>query len=286
MRRIALVPVALLLLPALSCGGGGPRISPSEVVVARAAALPADPGDAAWNGAPLHPAALVLQDMVDPRLLTASTTQVRVQALTDGARVAFRLEWDDATGDDEARPARFADACAVQLPAKLERDVPAPQMGESGRGVEISYWRASWQATVDGRKDDVATLYPNAAIGHYPFEAASLSPGSPERQAMELRYGPAHALGNPMAGPRSSPVEDLVAEGPGTTRPAPATRSQGRGERGPKGWRVVISRPLPDGLAPGARTQVAFAVWQGSQGEAGARKMRSPWVPLAVEGMR
>jgi hypothetical protein len=43
---------------------------------------------------------------------------------------------------------------------------------------------------------------------------------------------------------------------------------------------VVITRQLPESLAPGERTHIAFAVWQGSQHEAGARKMRTGWVPL------
>jgi hypothetical protein len=53
--------------------------------------------------------------------------------------------------------------------------------------------------------------------------------------------------------------------------------------RGENGWSVVLSRPLPTGLDPGRRTQVAFAVWQGAHQEAGARKMRTVWVPLAIE---
>jgi DMSO reductase family type II enzyme heme b subunit len=88
-----------------------------------------------------------------------------------------------------------------------------------------------------------------------------------------------------MSGPRERPVEDLIAEGPGTLRPGTA-RSNGRGARTANGWQVVISRPLPAGLVPGGRTQVAFAVWQGAHGEAGARKMRSVWVPMALEGGR
>ena len=31
-------------------------------------------------------------------------------------------------------------------------------------------------------------------------------------------------------------------------------------------------------------TQIAFAVWEGSQQEVGARKMRSVWVPLVMQG--
>jgi hypothetical protein len=49
---------------------------------------------------------------------------------------------------------------------------------------------------------------------------------------------------------------------------------------------VVISRKLPDGLEGGARTQIAFAVWQGSEQEAGARKMRTGWIPMVVRNSR
>jgi len=44
---------------------------------------------------------------------------------------------------------------AVQLPAATTPDVPAPQMGEEGKPVEITYWSAIFQATVNGRKDDI-----------------------------------------------------------------------------------------------------------------------------------
>jgi hypothetical protein len=154
-----------------------------------------------------------------------------VQAVTDGTRIAFRLEWADATRDELPGSGRFADGCAVQLPVKAEADVPAPQMGEAGRPVEISYWRSSWQGMADGRKDDIKALYPGASVDHYPFEAASLKPGSPEQLEMEARYAPARALGNTMEGPREGTVQDLIAEGPGTIRPAPEQRAAGRGLR-------------------------------------------------------
>jgi hypothetical protein len=221
--------------------------------------------------------------MVEPSLLEASTEKVEVRAMTDGARIAFRLEWVDATKDDLPGIARYSDGCAVQIPVSTGPDVPAPQMGETQRPVEITYWRAFWQSMVDGREDSIKALYPNATVDHYPFEAASLQPGSEAQREMAQRYAPARALGNDMAGPRQRPVQDLVAEGPGTIRPAPETRSEGRGIRTDQGWTVVLSRPLPTGVAPGRRTQVAFAVWQGAQQEAGARKMRSVWVPLLVE---
>jgi hypothetical protein len=281
MRRLAFTALVLALA---SCGRA-PTFAP-EVVAVPAATIPSDPADRAWDALPVHRAPMLLQDLVEPRLMTPSTAEVRVRAVSDGTRVAFRIEWDDASKEDVPGPAKFADACAVQLPARTEPDVPAPQMGELGRPVEITQWRATWQAVVDGRPDDIHALYPGAATPHYPFDAASLPPGSPDQVAMASRYAPARALGNAMAGPRERPVEDLVAEGPGSLHPAPKASSEGKGARTPTGWAVVISRPLPAGLSPGGRTQVAFAVWQGNAGEVGARKMRTAWTPMKLEGRK
>jgi len=122
-----------------------------------------------------------------------------------------------------------------------------------------------------------------ATVDHYPFEAASLAPGSEDQQAMATRDAPARALGNAMAGLRQRPVEDLVAEGPGTPRPAEKAQSNCRCVWTDHGWTVVLSRPLPKGMESGNGTQVAFALWQGAHVESGARKMRSVWIPLLVE---
>jgi DMSO reductase family type II enzyme heme b subunit len=281
-RLLALLPLAAA---AAACRRAAPP-STAEVVVVARPTLPTDPFDRAWDGLPFHAAALLLQDMVEPRLLTPSTPELRVRAASDGTQVAFRLDWSDATQDDLPGAARFTDACAVQFPLVVAPDVPAPQMGEAGRGVEITYWRAAWQATVDGRGDTIRDLYPTATVDHYPFEAASLAAGSQAQREMQLRYSPARAVGNSMAGPRERPVEDLLAEGPGSLRPEPPTGSNGRGRRTRDGWSVVISRRLPAGLRPGARAQVAFAVWEGGRQEVGARKMRSGWIPLLLEAGR
>jgi hypothetical protein len=274
----------LALVVLLGCQAEPAQEVATEVRALRRSTVSADPADAAWQDAPEYRATLLLQDMVEPRLLAPSTPEVRVRALTDGTKLAFRLEWPDASPSDVPGPAKFSDACAVQLPAAASADAPAPQMGEAGRPVEITYWRASWQATVDGRADDIRALYPAAAVDGYPFDAASLAPGSPEQEAMAKRYAPARALGNELAGPRAQPVQDLVSEGPGTLRPAERAVSEGRGRRTPAGWSVVLVRPLGGRPAGDAPRVVAFAVWSGEHGEVGARKMRTGWVPLRIEG--
>jgi len=285
-RSSLLMAASLLLALFVGCTKKGPPVSDSEVKSVFEKTLPASMDDPIWERVPLYPAKLFLQDVVEPRLMQASTAFVNVQSVTDGQKIIFRLSWNDPTVDDVPGPGRFGDAAAVQLPASTTPDVPAPQMGENGKPVEITYWSAIFQAMVNGRKDNIQVIYPQAKIDHYPFEAAPLKPGSPIQQEMAKRYAPARSLENPMSGPRTVPVQDLVAEGPGTLRPAEKIISNGSGKHSQDGWTVILIRPIPNGSALGGRTQVAFAVWEGSHQEVGSRKMRTAWIPLALESAK
>lgn len=279
----------MVALAAAVAAGPGCRTrvpTATEVVATRVEALPAAPGDRAWDRTPEHVAKLILQDLVEPRLLTPSTGEVRVRALAAGGQVAFRLEWADASNDDTPGPSHMIDACAVQIPRVFDKEPPAPQMGDTAKAVDVTYWRADWQATMDGRGDTIRDLYPNASIDHYPFNAQTVEEGSAVQKEMALRYAPARALGNIRSGPRTSPVEDLTANGPGTLTPVASRGSDGKGVRSKTGWSVVITRTWPAGVKDGERTTVAFAVWQGAAHESGARKMRTGWIPLLIQVAR
>lgn len=271
----------LALLFATSCNKV--QVPTPEVNVAQVKEITLDPNAAVWEAVSLHASKMILQDLVEPRLLEPSTSEVLVKAITNGSEIAFRLEWLDESQSDMPGPRHFIDGCAVQLPSKADPNVPAPQMGEVGKTVEISYWRADWQAIVEGRADNINAIYPNASIDHYPAEAKPLE-NNPQAQAeTAARYAPARALGNRRSGPRDQPVEDLIAEGPSTLSPAPNAVSKGKGVKTPKGWAVVISRPMPAGFSAATPSQIAFAVWEGSHVEVGARKMRTGWVPLILK---
>jgi hypothetical protein len=273
-----------LIVLALMTGAGcrRPPAPTTEVVAISSATLPTDPLDASWAAVPEHVAQLIPQDLVEPRLMKISTETVRVRARASNGEIALRLEWADPTVSDLPGAGQFPDGCAVQFPQKAAASLPDPQMGQPGHGVDLTFWRADWQASVNGRGDSIQDLYPNAAIDHYPFEAPSLERGSAAQQTMSRLYAPADGAGNRRGGHRASPVEDLVAEGPGTLSPATATRSRGTGVRTANGWVVLITRPFPDGLSPDARAHIAFAVWEGGAQETGARKMRSGWVPVSL----
>lgn len=281
MRAFVLTLAGLVALG--GCQKSGAPVSTLEVTAVPADAVPASPTDDAWDQCPEYLAKLIPQDLVEPRLLEPSTPEVRVRAITAGGELAFRLEWTDSTQNDLSKSGQFLDACAIQVPSVAGTTVPDPQMGGPGARVEIAYWNAGWQASVDGRGDRIQDVYPNASVDHYPFESAALTKDSPEQKEMAARYSPARALGNPVSGPHSAPVQDLLAEGPGTITPADQTTSRGKGERTKQGWAVVITRKLPAGLSAETRNQIAFAVWQGDRQEVGPRKMRTAWVPLAMQ---
>jgi hypothetical protein len=277
-----LLTVLAMSVGLCSCTKKQAPISEGELKAVRSGALPERPDDPVWDTTPVHPAKLLLQDIVEPRLMKASTALVNVAAITNGEKIAFRLSWDDASQDDRPGPGRFADACAVQLPISTGPDVPAPQMGEEGRPVEITYWSSYYQAIVEGRASKIEDIYPRAKVDHYPFEAAPLATETVKQKEFATRYAPAIAAGNPVSGPRRYPTEDLIAEGPGSLRPAATQSSSGSGHRTRNKWQVLLIRPLPKGLQIGGRTQTAFAVWQGSEREVGARKMRTAWIPLSI----
>ncbi len=277
---------SIILCLVLSTGCQRRSTRTNEVVTVSAPDIPLNPTDAAWDGAPEYMAKLLPQDLVDPRLMKVSTPEVLVRSLNNGSDVGFRLEWIDATMNDMPGPSRFLDGCAVQIPKVIETNPPDPQMGQTGHPVLISFWRADWQASVNGRKDTIREIYPNAAIDHYPFEAKTLEPGSGAQKEMAMRYAPSQAVGNRRVGPREVPVEEMIAEGPGTLSPSPGGKPRGTGVRTKIGWSVVIARKLPDALTVDRRTQIAFAVWEGSGQETGARKMRTGWIPFAMKGAK
>lgn len=246
-----------------------------------------DPASPAWQDAIEHRARLMVQDVTEPRLTKPGVELVQVRALHDGQWIVVRLEWEDATADMVPDVGRGSDAAAVQFPLTGGPDVPDPAMGQRGKAVQICYWQAAWQADLDraesGAGDRIAALHPNLAIDHYPFEA------NPAAKAeMERRYAPAQAAGNPVTTQSSrTPVQELIAEGFGTSTAASSQRADGRGAWNRGRWVTTIAKPLAeDGLASlrvGAKTYVAIAIWDGAARHAGARKMRSGWIPLLVE---
>lgn len=250
--------------------------------------LPAeDPASKLWQQAPEHHAHMLPQNFTEPMLTEPGVELVRVRALHNGEWVVFRLEWSDATQDLIPVTGRSCDAAAIQFPVAPNGDVPDAAMGEQGKGVRIWYWKAVWQDDAAraqaGAGDRIASLYPNAAIDHYPYQA-----GEAARAEMEKRYAPAHAASNPIiVRPQGTAVQVLLAEGFGNTRVIRSQSGRGHGQWVNGRWMTTIARPLRGGaevgdLAMDKRTYIALAIWDGSKAHTGSRKMRSEWIPLLL----
>ena len=280
--RLAFAVISVVATLAVGCGARGCGAADHVIASRVSGELPrTDPFAAAWDDASEYEAALVPQNITPPHHTGTPISALRIRALHDGSWIAFRLEWEDATDDHNVTASVFSDAAAVQFPQTREVR-PSPMMGNEGSAVDIVYFRASWQT-----EDNMGELYPNMPPIYHPPEAAAEGEA---RDTMEREYAVATHAGNPtVARPEGASVIAFAAEGFGTLSP-PDTPYEvdGHGEYRDGHWYVVIARAMGDAatspLAAGQRTAMAMAVWNGSNGDVGARKNRSDWVDLEIEG--
>lgn len=289
----------LLLIPALALAWGAAwrglalaQAQPQLLAAYRPAPLPlTDPLAALWADLPAQTVPLTAQAGIAPALLQASVASVEVKTVHDGQWIAFWLSWPDESQDMSAtRLDDFSDAAAVEVaPAG---SMPNICMGLVGQPLNLWHWKASWQKDVDEGFQEVLSAYPNFWGDFYPYVLGE----PPFRYPQDWRSPEARALvpaweaGNLLANPeRVTPVEDLSAEGFGTVTSQAHQDVLGHGVWKDGRWYVTFARTLSTGdpndsqLAPGDSRSVAFAVWNGSNQEVGARKQLSAWVTLVVE---
>ncbi len=198
---------------------------------------------------------------------------VWARALHYNNTLYVRLEWEDSTPDDSTlRVDQFSDAAAIEFPAKSATTVPAVCMGQADAGVNIWQWRADSQAGIG----DPADRYANALVDMYPSK--------------DDLYYTARYVGNPYARPDQGPVQNLLAQAFGTISPSDVQDVRGHGEYRNGRWAVVFARPFtgaaPDlaTFTPGTTTDIAIAVWNGSEGDRNGRKAISQFMALSISG--
>jgi hypothetical protein len=264
---------------------GGPLLT--SVVVKE---LPNDPDSAIWNDVPASSVPLIPQVVALPRMLDVSVPTVSVRSVNDGQRIAFLLEWADATRDVRAtRPDEFRDAAAIMFP--VGDFVPNICMGSPGQLANLWHWKADWQEDIERGFQDVVDAYPNFYTDNYPFVTgvppfrAPADFGSTEAR----QYHVGMVAGNPLSRPdKPSPVEVLLAGGFGTSTHSAQQNVEGRGVWADGRWRVVFTRALAASdtesvnLVGRSTVPVAFAIWNGSNQEVGARKQLSGIVTVAL----
>jgi hypothetical protein len=286
----------LPLIVFVACGdSGGPGIRTevaelvapplTELIAARVEAdvSAPDPGASYWKEAPAGELTLLAQPIITPRPERVLTEKIVVQSVTDGKSIAFRLRWKDTEKSDAGGLGQFSDAVALEFPMSGEA-LPSVMMGSEGQPVHIFHWRAQYQRDAEKGKPTMSDLYPNASVDMYAMDFHDAPGGSKEEREM---FNPGVALGNPQSSPKSG-VDEIIAEGFSTSAVQSGHGSTGKGEWKDGQWTVVISRPLRiDGgstIVPGGKNAVAFAAWQGGQGEVGSRKsVVMAWTPLQVK---
>ncbi len=244
--------------------------------------------EALWNGVKEESVSLMAQPMALPRPLKAETQLVKVQAIHDGQWIAFRLRWRSGKKNEAGKLGQFSDAVALQFPVKEESQPPI-FMGAKDNPVHIFHWRAQYQRDIEKGKPEMKTLYPNMNPDMYPMEfkdSGNIQGLNDEKREV---YSPGKSEGNPQSYVKESAVDEVYAEGFGSSSVIQNRMAVGHGVWSHGEWSVVIARPMnrENGsvLKAGKNSYMAFAVWQGAKQEVGSRKsITMSWVPLSING--
>jgi len=271
-RTIGGACAVLLVAGLLQFTGVNPASSQSAELIAYAADTDPglDPGSEVWQRTRSIEMPLTAQSgmyFAGGRVRTVSA-----KALHHDGRLFVRTEWLDKTADETStRVEDFSDAVAVEFPAQSAASVPAVCMGQADGGVNIWQWRADSDRGII----PPAEVYTNAAVDGYPSD--------------EAVFLTARSAGNPVASSAElGPVQTLVAQMFGTLSPAATQNTQGKGVYDDGKWAVVFSREFESAdpeqavFEVGTTTDIAFAVWDGSNDERNGRKSVSGFVKLSV----
>jgi DMSO reductase family type II enzyme heme b subunit len=268
------------------------------IVAARVDALPESPTDEAWNQARSVYVGLSPLWWTDARI-----EGLTVEALHDEQDLAIRLSWLDPTFNDSAiRHDDFRDAVAIQF--SLSSDPPF-YMGNPGKngGVNMWLWKADRQSDIAEGYRDVDAAFPDRAVdmyGEQTYTSVDRPQGEewPRGKIGEHNRGfiTAWAAGNLVANPElETPVESLIARGPGTLAGLPFALQKVRGQAVYDNgvWSVQMDRELTVGsdeagsgerpFRSGDYIPVSFAIWNGNARDRDGKKNISIWQRLVIE---
>lgn len=200
---------------------------------------------------------------------------VAVLAVTDGKKLAVLLQWrDELPQNSSLRVQDFQDAASLQF--SMTGKYGFLGMGDADNPVNLWQWRAGWE--IEGGQLPtlaMAAAYPSMHVDTF----------------QPAEFNTALDAGNVLAVPRRSPVEDANARGFGSFQSQPPAQQNvdGKGVWHDDFWNVIFIRDLKSRdagdvkFARGAVVPVAFAIWNGEQGDRNGRKMVSNWYQLEFE---
>ncbi len=212
--------------------------------------LPTDPKDPVWETAPALTFMMAPNVIKEPRLFTSLNHMVTARALYNGSDIAIRVDLDDRTysvpGDELERRYALKDVTPT-------RDAIAIQLPS-----ELSATGEKPMFRLGDKEHPVNLWY---------WAAPSVDPAIPETAVIMDARGSDKA---PVAREDSA---ELTARGEWTT---------GR-------WQVVFKRPLQTDVpadlqfAQGQYIPIAFANWDGLDGQEGARRSFTDWYWITLE---
>jgi hypothetical protein len=242
-----------------------------------------------WKKAKSLNIPLMAQPMAIPKPATTETSNMKVQSINNGKWISFKLTWKDKDKSDDEKLGKFSDGVALEFPVKVKDGVPPSAfMGEKGNPVHIYHWKSTFQKDMErGGFHEMSEIYPNASVDLYPLEPKidGNYPKATDEEKMVFSHG--RAAGNPQSFPKLKAVDEIYAEGFGTSQVIQNNEGIGKGEWKNGEWSVVITRPLSSkvgsSLKFGNSNFVCFAVWQGGKDETGSRKsVNLSWVSLNI----
>ncbi len=242
-----------------------------------------------WSGVKEETVMLVAQPIIAPRPKKTETQSVKVQSVNDGKWIAFRMTWKDDEYSEAGKLGTFSDAVALEFPVK-DGPLTSVFMGAKDNPVHLYHWRAMYQHDRDtGRVKEPKDMYPNMNPDMYHMDYKD--EGNLKGKISEddkAAYNPGKAAGNPQSYVKLNGVDEIFAEGFGTSSIQDVKEAEANGVFKNKQWSVVILRPMKSSLgsvlATGKDAHIGFAVWQGGKNEVGARKsLTMAWIPLNIK---
>lgn len=238
-----------------------------------------------WSKVKAEKIELIAQPAVAPRPKVVTTDMAELQALTDGKWIAFRMTWKDTENSEGGKLGTFSDGVALEFPVKAAEDPPSIMMGDVGNPVHIIHWKSVFQHDAEKGMKRVKDIYPNMAIDMYPMEYhnGGKLPKFTKEQVNTYSHG--RAAGNPQSSPKLRGVDEILAEGFGSSQVIENVEAYGKGAWHKGKWSVVIARPLvkkdASQLDPAKKNFMGVAIWQGGKHEVGARKsLTINWIDL------
>lgn len=230
---------------------------------------------------------LMAQPMVVPKPKKTETSIIHVAAVHDGKWIAFRLRWKDTEISESDKLATFSDAVALQFPIKNNESPPPIMMGGKDDPVHLFHWKYQYQLDAKNGRKPIEKIYPQMTVDMYPMDFKQKGNFKEASQDQKESFVGGTAAGNPQSFPKSG-VDEIFAEGFGTSAVSDSHLAKGFGEWKKGEWTVWIVRPLfyDDGskLSVNKKSHVAFAVWQGGKNEIGAAKsLTMMWTPIFLQ---